>query len=293
MTDKSGISLVKPGESGMTGDGRAMKRALHELLGSAEAMIPQGRLPSPDNIHDLRVNMKKGRAILKLLRSIPGTGWYRRENTALRDVSALFSSSREADVMLKTIKLLKKQNPAQFSGGREEWLKSAATVFLSNDVEAAMACAADARERLRRAWYRICFIDLSGVGERALLDGLLDSFLNAAGVFEKARISLDISDIHELRKRIKDLLYQVGFFSRYNPVHFSTLYKCLDKIASALGKCNDIAVLWKTVEPAAGKLPLREKSSLESAFGEVRVRLFREVENETEQVLANFYSSGG
>jgi len=112
--------------------GRYLRKVLKSVIGSSEAMIPAKGFPGPDEVHDIRVNMKKCRAILKLLRASPGAEFYSRENCALRNISLLFSSSRENEVLKKTLRLMSKNHPELFTNNVEclpQFVDPAATAF--------------------------------------------------------------------------------------------------------------------------------------------------------------------
>jgi len=269
--------------------GRFLRRALQSLIGASEAMIPAGGFPGPDEVHDIRVNMKRGRAILKLLRDSPGTDFYRRENEALRDISYLFSQSREADVLRKTLKMLAKRHPQVFTSHIVRIITEEASVLFDsqsavplNRTEGKLALAETAREQLRRSWYRIGFVSLSGVTRDTLLDGLWSSFSRASRALAATKTNSRPEDAHEFRKRSKDLLYQVRFFSDYNPGHFEKIYSQLDTICSVLGKCNDLAVAGSLVSD------LQKKSG-----DEILNAVILAIEKEKNEMLGKIYQPAG
>jgi CHAD domain-containing protein len=238
--------LLSPDESERlsASAGKFLKKELQRLLWSGEAMIPVDGYPGSTEVHDIRVSMKKGRAILKLLRPLPDNRFYRRENDALRYISSLFSMSREADVLNKTVKMLAKRHPEVVTPTIIEAMKEAASqTFVENiDGKDKYTLAAEARDHLRRAWYRTAFAGMSFITRDTLQDGLFASFSRAEGAFIAARTTPGQAEVHEFRKRSKDLLYQVRFFSDYNPGHFESVYSLLENICSLLGKYNDLSV---------------------------------------------------
>lgn len=311
--------------------GRFLRKSLQSLIGASEAMIPLGGFPGPDEVHDIRVNMKRGRAILKLLRDSPGTVFYKRENLTLRDISSLFSQSREADVLQKTLKMLAKRHPRVFTAHIIRVITEEATVLFnarseaplsltdrltelddssyqhetgltnqnsskiselspgkvatvatvqydSHEPSGKLALAETAREQLRRSWYRIGFVNLSGVTRETLLDGLWSSFSRASAALSATRATAQPEAVHELRKRSKDLLYQVRFFSDYNPGHFEKVHAQLDTICSVLGKCNDLAVAASIV------------SNYHTRTGETQMlKIIATMENENKEMLEKIF----
>lgn len=286
--------LISPGdsESLSASAGRHLKRTLQSLLGASEAMIPEGRFPGPKEVHDIRVNMKKARAILKLLRVSPGSYYYRRENAALRDISALFSHSREADVLRKTLKALAKKHPDIFNMATVDWLKSVSRqVVPPPDSHAAkLTIAAEASESLRRAWYRAGFLSLGNIDREVLLDGLWNSFLRSEGEFHIALKKRSPEAIHEFRKRVKDLLYQVRFFADYNPGHFGKIHAELDALGSTLGKCNDLSVAMHIAAAGNSTGTGINVAALLKTIEDERSRLFDEATPAAQQIFSTFYS---
>jgi CHAD domain-containing protein len=272
--------------------GKHLRRELQALLAESEMLIPAVGCPSPVAIHDIRVNMKRCRAILKLLRASPDAVYYSRENIAMRDISALFSSSREADVLKKTLKYMGRKYPDTFSRKLIEWFMSSADEqsagIMDEDHRATMA--KDASGRLIRAWYRIGFLNLRLVNRELLLDGLLNSFIRAEENYHSSMISESPTQVHELRKRVKDLLYQVRFFSDYNPDHFGKLYNELDCLASSLGKCNDLAVAYTFTAESRNTGSIKGIEAAAELLESERKTLFREALPVASHIFSTFYS---
>ncbi|MFO7574998.1 MAG: CHAD domain-containing protein [Bacteroidales bacterium] len=286
--------LISPAESELlsASAGRYLRRALQSLLGDSEAMIPEDCFPGPREVHDIRVNMKRARAILKLLRASPDAHYYKRENAALRDISALFSHSREADVLKKTLKSLGKRYPDIFHSVTIAWFSEVSKQFIPPPESRAvrLSLAAEAGERLRRAWYRVGFLNLRRIDRVVLLDGLWNSFLRAEGEFRIAVRNKSPEAIHEFRKRVKDLLYQVRFFSDYNPGHFEKMHADLDALGSALGKCNDLSVASRIAEANRHSRSGVEIVSLLKVIEDERIELFASALPRAEKIFSSFYS---
>jgi CHAD domain-containing protein len=272
--------------------GRYLRRVLQSLLGESEAMIPAAGFPGPGQVHDIRVNMKRARAILKLLRASPDAWYYKRENAALRDISALFSHSREADVLKKTLKNLSKKYPDTFNNTAIAWLTEVSKHVISppDSRSVRLELAAEAGDRLRRAWYRLGFLNLRTIDREVLLDGLWNSFLRADNEYHKALKTKTPEAIHEFRKRVKDLLYQVRFFADYNPGHFEKMHAELNTLGSTLGKCNDLSVAYGIVSanrPHAGGTDI---TALLKTITDERNKLLSSAIPRAEKVFSTFYS---
>src|SRR5918999_3919048 len=82
--------------------------ALDELCGKSDS--------SPEEaVHEARKDMKKLRALLRLVRGEVGDKTYRRESDAFRDAGRELAGVRDADVMLATLAGLEERDPGQLS----------------------------------------------------------------------------------------------------------------------------------------------------------------------------------
>jgi len=272
--------------------GRFLRKSIRSLLGQSEALIPDSQFPDAKAVHDIRVNMKRGRAVLKLLRASPRSRFYRRENNALRDISSLFSHSRESEVLKKTLTTLARQHPDIFTSAIRNMIQGEAKNIFSHKLthNEEENITASARQLLRCAWYRIGFVTLTTVSRETLLDGLWISFYRAEDAFNNAQITGAPAEIHEFRKRSKDLLYQCRFFSDYNPGHFEQIYCSLAEICTLLGKCNDLAVAGNI---AAACTELSDDKEMRIAIGiieEERGKLMKRITPKASAIFSMFYS---
>ena len=79
---------------------KALRRIARERLEDSVALVDADRMPRVALIHELRKNVKKTRALLRLVR--PGFDAYARENAALRDAGRMLSDLRDADVLAQS-----------------------------------------------------------------------------------------------------------------------------------------------------------------------------------------------
>src|SRR5438128_1471546 len=98
--------------------GRAQKASerLHEAQRSED--------PS-DCLHGVRKDLKKSRAVLRLLRHELGESRYRDENNVYRDAGRLLSHTRDAEVKVKTLESLCGRYVGTLpAGAAAEWLQA-------------------------------------------------------------------------------------------------------------------------------------------------------------------------
>jgi CHAD domain-containing protein len=100
-------------------DAREYRFKRREPLPEAIARVARGRVDdaidelngttdsSPEEaVHNARKDMKKLRALLRLVRGELGKSVYQRENACFRDAAAALAGARDADVMLATLEKL-------------------------------------------------------------------------------------------------------------------------------------------------------------------------------------------
>lgn len=213
-----------------------------------EAQILLAKAPVPDDaaVHDIRVLMKKARAVMKLIADQTGSDSYERNYGAYREVGRILSSWRETSVYRKILKDLRKKKPGVFDAlGNTRELE-----MLMQKAETPAAPAPEIRKNLatindilNKAGFRIRFQSLDKLDARKLLGELDNTYRMVTDKYLTARNSMKPDNIHEFRKKAKDFLYQLYFFRPLNPQAVKSVEKRLDAITQGLGKYNDLAQL--------------------------------------------------
>ena len=94
--------------------GKGIARMAHGRIGHALDELGGATDSSPEEaVHEARKDVKKLRALLRLVRSSTSSRVRRRENEALRDVGRSLSGVRDADVMLATLADLEEGFPGR------------------------------------------------------------------------------------------------------------------------------------------------------------------------------------
>ena len=161
-------------------------------------------------IHDTRKDMKKLRSLLRLVRDGLGEQRYRAENDRYRDAARQLSPAREAEVNLAALAALRERFPAEAPAA--EMLQRA----LEREHERVAVEGDTLDERVEQA------TDAIAAGAAAIADWPLDGDdfdLVAAGIeraYRRGRRGLrtvrddpTAENVHDWRKRVKDLWYQL------------------------------------------------------------------------------------
>jgi CHAD domain-containing protein len=209
--------------------------ALDELRGTSDSTRPEA-------IHEARKDMKKLRALLRLVRDELGDRVYSAENVCFRDTARRLAGVRDADVMLTTLGDLEERYgelPAAATRLRPALVAHrfrASAGSLQPASKAAVQILADARGRVAD-W------PLKTDGFEALEDGLGRSYRQGRRAFRAAQKLPSAEHMHEWRKRVKDLWYHVSLLEEiWKPV-MSALSDEAHQLSDRLGDEHDLSVL--------------------------------------------------
>jgi len=93
-----------------------IKPALSGYIGESLALLNPDIEPGEKVVHDVRVFMKKSRAVMKLLKNQIEESTFEREYKTFRETGRIMREWRETSVLRKILKLLRKKHPDIFTG---------------------------------------------------------------------------------------------------------------------------------------------------------------------------------
>jgi CHAD domain-containing protein len=234
--------------------------ALDELGGRTER-------DRDEAVHEARKDMKKLRAVLRLVRDELGDGLYPPENQRFRDAGRRLSSTRDAQVMLESLEWLTErfedELPDDGFGGlrRELEARYRSLVEDGRSGEAAMAEAAAeieaGRDRIEDWPLHDDWPTVSG--------GLRRVYARGRKRFADVRDEPTVENLHEWRKRVKDLWYHLLILQRCWPDVMEPLAEQAHELSERLGKDHDLAVLRTTAQESAD--PFADRADPERLAG--------------------------
>ena len=206
---------------------------LREAAGEGDALA--------EAIHGARKDLKKARAGLRLIRDELGEQ-YKWENRALRDAGRLLSASRDAEVKLATLDSLVEGAGDLPTGAtalwREALLADRDRIVGGEGDQTDAAVAAIEEVAARAPEWRI-----RRDGWKLLAPGLDTAYSEGREAFAALGDSPTFEAVHELRKRGKDLWYQVRLLrDAWEPVLDPTAEEIHD-FTDQLGDHHDLAVV--------------------------------------------------
>jgi CYTH domain-containing protein/CHAD domain-containing protein len=272
---------LKPDESAPEGLQRVAATRARKARRKLEDVESEGAVA----IHGARKDLKKLRAVLRLVRERLGEKPYRAQNRRFRDAGRLLSDSRDAEVKVETLDDLEGRFGADFpAAATEHWRRdlereryaAAADAELAERVERAAAEIDAGRDELA-AW------DLGKDSWKLVAPGLLKAYAEGRGAL--AGVGDDPSEeaVHEWRKRAKDLWYQLRILRELWPEVLGETADQAHDLADLLGDHHDLAVLAAdletrdTTEPEAiaALVALRQEELLAGAVS-IGERLYAE-----------------
>jgi CHAD domain-containing protein len=223
-----------------------IKPALSGYIREAQSLLKRSSIPDEKVVHDIRVLMKKSRAVLKIAGSQMENDFYKKDIVALREVGRIMCLWREMPVHRKTLKELKKEFPGIISMLQEDEKIAALlkkTEPASEPSEEIKAGIGKITDLLDATGYRIRFQSMNKIDPQLLIKELDLTYNTVVRIYLTCRNRPKPENIHEFRKKVKDFLYQLYFFRPLNPSVVKDLEKRLDRMTQNLGKYNDLTQL--------------------------------------------------
>jgi CHAD domain-containing protein len=230
---------------------KEIKPALAGYIREAQGLFRL--LPMPDDraVHDVRVLMKRSRAVMRLIASQIDNDSFKRDYEAFRETGRMLSLWRETSVHRKTLKELKKYHPRLFASLKgnakldilmnKPFLPAQAPPEIRTDID-------KIEGMLNKAGFRLRFQKMDNLNQNLLLKELENSYDIVADRYLICRNNSIPANLHMFRKKAKDLLYQLWFFRPLNPSTVKSLEKKLDAMTQNLGKYNDLVQLVAALE---------------------------------------------
>lgn len=216
------------------------------LDAARERLDGAARRDLADAVHDTRKDLKRLRAVVRLSRDALGEEVYDRENTSLRMAGRRLSGARDAQVLVETLDDLRKRFaddlPAAITDGLRARLQAdderARAALRDDDRAVALTVATLADARTRTASWA-----LDGDGFAALAPGLRRTYRRGRRAIATASREPTTENLHEARKRAKDLWHALQIVRPAAPKRLKKLAREAHHLADLLGDDHDLAVL--------------------------------------------------
>jgi CHAD domain-containing protein len=245
--------------------------ALERVERAAERLREAGTVEDPSEcIHAARKDLKKLRAAIRLLRRQLGDQLYREENDRYREAGRLLSPSRDAEVKVATLEDLRERFAARLPpADTADWLEGlrrerdravrAARIGDADSIGAALAAVEEGRPRIE-SW------PLEADSWQLVGPGIGRAYRRGRREMKRAAEDRSGTNMHEWRKRAKDLWYHLRILRDARPKALSDSLDWADELADVLGDHHDLTLLRDDL--LRRDLPLTDRPVVVAAIAE-------------------------
>lgn len=227
---------------------KALRRIARERLGASLALLsaPSSPPTSGEPVHELRKNIKKTRALLRLVR--PHLDDFAAENAALRDAARILGPLREQAVLIATF-----DRVTAGTGIAPNRLAALATALRHDrgPTPDAASLLRDHAERIAGVRARAGKWRLDADGFDALQPGIARGWDAARKAMRRVIDNPDAEALHLWRKRIKDHWYHTRLLERIWPQMLAPHAAAADDLGERLGDARDSTILAETLAALA------------------------------------------
>jgi CHAD domain-containing protein len=205
---------------------------------------------NPDkNIHEIRKSFKRLRAILRLIKYEIGYSAYLRENSFCRDESKLISDIRDFKVFHENLSNLVKDFRGEIDTEVAELLQE--KIQNKKNQRLKEIVQGDVFHKIHddvsEAIERLKLLRFENEGFNLIRKGLLKTYKKGQQELLLVKLEPSIENYHDLRKRVKYLMYHMQILQPVWTKYFKSTVKMLDKSADQLGLDHDYAELIKFI----------------------------------------------
>ena len=204
----------------------------------------------PEAIHCARKDIKKVRAVLRLVRINVRKKDCRRITDLLREAADDLALPRDAYVRTRTLRNLAQHFKGQLAPGALRHVRTELRRVCDDEMKrfAKKKMARSVERTLRRVAKRLDRLKVSGKGWKALRPGVKAAYSNGQSAYQTVLKDPSPENFHEWRKAAKDLWYQVTLLRPLWPEQMDATARELETLGEDLGDDHDLAMLRQVVE---------------------------------------------
>jgi CHAD domain-containing protein len=223
----------------------SVRRIVGEEIAAAEQ-----RLGSPEDrdetIHEVRKSVKKVRGVLRLMQPVLN-GTYQREVDAWREIAHRLAGLRDAGAVIGAFDEICETCPQKVGPAiRQQLLAKKRELEKKEDVSRVFSLVGT---DLKRAERRVRRWNPAGEGFSAIAPGLRKTFKKGNEALRTASAEPSPENLHDLRKRVKEQLYQLRLLEALWDTRLRRQEKRLGKLEDTLGRHHNVVVLRSKIAP--------------------------------------------
>jgi CYTH domain-containing protein/CHAD domain-containing protein len=235
---------LKRKEQASDGIRRVVRGRVAKVLEALEVDIERDRAGA---IHSARKDLKKIRAVLRLVRDGLGEDLFQAENRRYRAAGRALSGSRDAEVKVQTLDALEdhftRRAPSASVGGWRRLLEAERDAADRQAGSANSGALGEAIGAVSAGEEAVDSWPLDGDSWGLVGTGLRRSYERGRKAMSRVADDPDPELVHEWRKRAKDLWYQLRLIRRAWPGLLEETVERTHELADLLGDHHDLTVL--------------------------------------------------
>ena len=245
---------------------KAVRRVCRQRL--CKAMNRMDKVRRTNDVHAGRREIKRVRAILRLMRGEMARRDYRKATKVLRRAAGRLSAPREAQVLVDTFKKLAGE-PDRFPKIQKRLKRQCRREIRRFEKDDSVSAT---REELRKWVRQLSTLEIHAGGWETIQPGLEQTFDQGRRGLELAREEPSPENLHEWRRRVKHLWNQLQWLCPCWPPSVFSLTGKLEQLGELLGDEHDRFLL-KQFIGKSGKDLAAEATALKRILEPDRKRL--------------------
>ena len=225
--------------------GQQVRQVMLGQIDNVLDLINNSEAGFDETIHSIRKSIKRIRATLRMIRFPLGEKIYNQENLFLRDINRTISALRDSKVNIEVFQKL-----TGHLSGKEEKSVDVVNKLLADEYQQLKEQFDDnnkGKEQLRsllnEARRRLALPELDNIRKGSVMRGIRKTYRRGKKSLTIAGHDLSDHNLHELRKQVKHLWYQVQLIRFLWDPYFTSLEKSIENISNSLGEDHDLTEL--------------------------------------------------
>lgn len=268
--------------------------ALHQIDTAADALQGRDAKEYGPAVHTARKAFKRARAVIRIAKDGLGPEVAGRDNTALREAGRRLAGARDAQVVIETLAGIARRHPDDLGEARVGRLRESLEAAYAEADRSARGDAGavdDVLALLQATRADIAEWDLGDEPASALAAGLERIHKHGRKALRVVHDSSEetiTEDLHELRKRAKDLWHAAELLEVAAPKRMRALATDAHALADHIGDDHDLSVLADRVRAAPSAFASEaDAEALLSAIAKRRAKLQRKALRAADAIYAH------
>ncbi len=225
-------------------------RVLREEVGHAVSSLGDLKVNQAEAVHEARRHTKRVRALLRLLRQELGKGRYAIENNWFREIARELSPARDRQVVADRARELlagsenvpSSEISAELEAALEKWSSRDVREILSGTKIASLVKRLQLGERRLSKWSPLSNKLSPYIGS------MEHAYRQGRKMLRTSVASPSTENLHEWRKRVKYLFYQLEVFTKEMPKVVRNDLRLAEDLGDVLGIYHDSVLLEQALE---------------------------------------------